>query len=109
MRTVVTGSIFVLLCVAACPGCAGKPVVHGWLDSDGTIYRESEQEDFGSRTTLKVEASNSKVETLILISTREIRSVAGIDTISLYVEILMPFRHIMTYYAVSTFRSAGCL
>jgi hypothetical protein len=46
-------AIAVPLCMVT-SGCAGKPVVHGWLDSRGTIYRESEQEDFGSRTRLKV-------------------------------------------------------
>ena len=47
-------AIATLLCMIACSGCAGKPVVEGWLDSRGTTYRESEQEDFGSRTTVKV-------------------------------------------------------
>jgi len=54
MHKASAASIFILWCILACPGCAGKPVVHGWLDSQGTIYRESEQEDFGSRTTVKV-------------------------------------------------------
>ncbi|HEY5778237.1 MAG TPA: hypothetical protein VIT00_05835 [Terrimicrobiaceae bacterium] len=31
-----------------------KPLVYGLLDSGGTIYRESEQEGFGSRTAVKV-------------------------------------------------------
>lgn len=35
-------------------GCTGKPLVHGLLDSEGTVYRESEQEEFGARTTVKV-------------------------------------------------------
>jgi hypothetical protein len=47
-------AIATLLCMIACSGCAGKPVVQGWIDSPGTIYRESEQEDFGSRTTVKL-------------------------------------------------------
>jgi hypothetical protein len=47
-------AIAILLCMIASSGCAGKPVVQGWLDSRGTIYRESEQEGFGSRTTVKV-------------------------------------------------------
>jgi hypothetical protein len=38
-------AIAILLCMIASSGCAGKPVVQGWLDSRGTIYRESEQED----------------------------------------------------------------
>ena len=42
-------AIAILLCMIACSGCAGKPAMQGWLDS-----RESEQEDFGSRTTVKV-------------------------------------------------------
>ena len=48
------GWIVFLLCVIAGSGCNGKPLVYGLLDSGGTIYRESEQEDFGSRTTVKV-------------------------------------------------------
>ncbi len=35
-------------------GCAGRPLVQGLLEPGGTIYRESEQEEWGSRTTLKV-------------------------------------------------------
>jgi len=54
MHRVFATSISILLCMLACPGCAGKPVVQGRLDSRGTIYRESEQEDFGSRATLNV-------------------------------------------------------
>jgi hypothetical protein len=54
MHNVFAILIFMSLCTLLALGCAGKPVVHGWLDSRGTIYRESEQEDFGSRTTLKV-------------------------------------------------------
>jgi hypothetical protein len=54
MHQVAAISILISLCMFSCLGCAGKPVVHSWLDSRGTIYRESEQEDFGSRTTVKV-------------------------------------------------------
>ena len=43
------GLIVFLLCVIGGSGCTGKPLVYG-----GTIYRESEQADFGSRTTVKV-------------------------------------------------------
>jgi hypothetical protein len=55
MRWVITGSIFVLCWVVlGLSGCAGRPVVQGFLEPGGTIYRESEQEDFGSRSTVKV-------------------------------------------------------
>jgi hypothetical protein len=37
------------------PACAGKPLVRGMMEPGGTIYRESEQEEWGSRTTVKVE------------------------------------------------------
>jgi hypothetical protein len=50
----IPATIILLLCVIACSGCTGRPVVHGWLDSEGTIYRQSEQEDFASRTTLRM-------------------------------------------------------
>jgi hypothetical protein len=50
----IIGSILALWCVIAALGCTGKPLVHGLLEPGGTIYRESEREDFGTRTTLKV-------------------------------------------------------
>jgi hypothetical protein len=46
--------IAVLSCAISCSGCAGKLAVQGGFDSGQTIYRESAQEDFGSRTTVKV-------------------------------------------------------
>jgi hypothetical protein len=54
MHRIPTAWIVLWLCILACPGCAGKPIVHGWLDSEGTIYRRSEQDDFGSRTTIRM-------------------------------------------------------
>ncbi|MGB7791388.1 MAG: hypothetical protein WBL39_09255 [Terrimicrobiaceae bacterium] len=47
-------SILLWLFTLVCPGCAGRPLVDGFLDSQGTIYRQSEREDFGSRTTIGV-------------------------------------------------------
>ena len=47
-------SILLWLFTLACLGCAGRPLVHGILDSEGTIYRQSEREDFDSRTTIRV-------------------------------------------------------
>ena len=47
-------SILLWLFTLAGPGCAGRPVVDGFLDSQGTIHRQSGREDFGSRTTIRV-------------------------------------------------------
>jgi hypothetical protein len=54
MHKGIIGSILVSWCVIACLGCTGKPLVHGLLEPGGTIYRESEREDLGTRTTVKV-------------------------------------------------------
>jgi hypothetical protein len=35
-------------------GCAGKPLVRGFFEPGGVVYREAEQESWGSRSTLKV-------------------------------------------------------
>jgi hypothetical protein len=35
-------------------GCAGRTWVAPYLGPEGAIYRESEQEDWGARTTLKM-------------------------------------------------------
>jgi len=45
---------FLLMIVLLLAGCTGKPLVHGLLDSDGMVYREAEQEEWGARTTVKV-------------------------------------------------------
>lgn len=37
-----------------CHGCTNRPLVRGLLEPGGTIYRESEGEEWGSRTTVKV-------------------------------------------------------
>jgi hypothetical protein len=50
------GWIVFLLCVIGGSSRTWKPLVYGLLDSDGTIYRESAQEDFGSRTTVKAQS-----------------------------------------------------
>jgi hypothetical protein len=47
-------SIFFGLWIFACAGCGGRPQVHALLDSEGRIYRPSEQEDFGSRTAIRM-------------------------------------------------------
>jgi hypothetical protein len=54
MHRDIVDSILVLWWVIACLGCTGKPLVHGLLEPGGTIYRESEREEFGTRTTVKV-------------------------------------------------------
>jgi hypothetical protein len=54
MQWIPAAAIILSLGILACSGCAGRPIVHGWLDSEGTIYRQSEQEDFGSRTTIRM-------------------------------------------------------
>jgi hypothetical protein len=34
--------------------CTNRPLVKGFFSEGGTIYRESEQEEWGARSTLKV-------------------------------------------------------
>ena len=36
-------------------GCTGRPLVQGLFEPGGTIYRESEQEEWGSRSTVKIQ------------------------------------------------------
>ena len=47
-------SVLLGLCTFACLGCGGRSLVHGFVDSEGSIYRQSEQEDFDSRTMVRV-------------------------------------------------------
>ena len=54
MRRVILGSIFVFFGVVALTGCTGRPLVQGLLEPGGTIYQDAEQEDYGTRGTVKV-------------------------------------------------------
>ncbi len=42
--------------LAGCATNSDKPLVEGMLEPGGTIYRETEREEFGTRTTVKVQA-----------------------------------------------------
>jgi hypothetical protein len=55
VRTGLTGCLLAVAITAiAMAGCAKRPLVRGFLEPGGVIYREAEQEDWGSRSTLKV-------------------------------------------------------
>jgi len=44
-----------LIFTAAITGCAtSDEVVQGFINNDGPVYRETEQEEFGARSTVKV-------------------------------------------------------
>lgn len=50
-----------ILLIIICPGgpfvlsgCTNRPLVKGLLREGGTIYRETEQEEWGARSTLKI-------------------------------------------------------
>ena len=44
-----------LLMLGGAVGCAQKPLVKGFFDEGGTIYRASESEEWGSRSAIKVQ------------------------------------------------------
>jgi len=48
------GLVLLVFPIVTFSGCAGRPVVKGLFEPGGTIYREPEQEEWGSRSTLKV-------------------------------------------------------
>lgn len=45
------GAIILMLALSS---CAERPLVRGLFEPGGTIYREDEQEAWGSRSTVKV-------------------------------------------------------
>jgi hypothetical protein len=48
-------ALILLVVVVSLTGCTGRPLVQGLFEPGGTIYRESEQEEWGARSTVKIQ------------------------------------------------------